>query len=46
MDAVTTATLPSTKGVYDLEVIYSDTTVERILTGKVEVEEFINRTDV
>ena len=46
MDAATTTTLPSGKGVYDLEIVYSDASVDRILTGNVTVSEFINRTDV
>jgi hypothetical protein len=46
MGADVTATLPSNKGYYDLEIVYGDSTVQRILTGSVEVTEFINRIDV
>lgn len=45
MAADVTATIDCSRGVYQMDLIYDDNSVERILTGTVAVNDYINRSD-
>lgn len=44
MSDTVTATLPAGHGFYDINVTYSDNTVQRILEGTANVKEWVGRT--